>query len=208
METVRISVARALVELKTLDKRIVKLISEIKILDLSIGHKLKTNLTKEEFEKLAKSDFQSLKDLMFRRNKMKSEIVKSNATTIVKIAGKEMTVAQAIERKASIEIDKALTKRFRETLHMYTVEAEKLNAQAQVRLDKLLEAAVSKDSSKVKSDECEAVSKPFMERNQAVIIDPLSIRLVIKELEDQITEFEKEVDITLSESNARTEIEV
>jgi len=208
MESKSMSVSRALVELKTLDKRIQKLINEFKPNDIIVNGKLRVNMTmsKDEFAKSVTSDYQQLKDLLSYRNAIKSAIVFSNAVTKVTIGTQEMTVAQAIERKTSIEIDELFVQHLNEWWSRYTNDVDKLNATLPARLDKLLEATFSKESSKVKTEEYEAVAKPFMERNQAILIDPLNIKEKIKELGDSIVEFKKEVDISLTESNARTEI--
>ena len=47
-------------------------------------------------------------DLISRRNKIKSAIIMSNAKTVVEVAGKQMTVAEAIDKKSSIEYEKEL----------------------------------------------------------------------------------------------------
>jgi hypothetical protein len=210
MESKLMSVSRALVELKTLEKRIQKLINEFKPNDIAVNNKLRVNMnmSKEEFAKSVTADYQQLKDLITYRNAIKSAVVFSNAMTKVTIGKQEMTVAQAIERKTSIEIDELFVQHLNEWWSRYTNDVDKLNATLPARLDKLLEATFSKESAKVKTEEYEAVAKPFMERNQAVLIDPLNIREKIKELEDSIVEFKKEVDISLTESNARTEITI
>jgi len=207
-ESKSMSVSRALVELKTLDKRIQKLITEFKPNDISVNGRLRVNIdmTHDEFAKSVSSDYQQIKDLICYRNAIKSAIVFSNAVTKVMIGKQEMTVAQAIERKTSIEIDELFVQHSKELWSRSFGDVDKINSTLPARLDKLLEATFSKESSKVKPEEYEAVAKPFMDRNQAVLIDPLNIREKIKELEDSIVEFKKEVDISLTESNARTEI--
>ena len=61
---------------------------------------------------------------------------------------------------------------------------------------------------KSQSDEYDAVAKPFLLNNEAKIVDPLDVKKLIETLEDGINAFEQEVDIALTESNARTEIEI
>ena len=97
------SIHRALAELKLLDKRITKTIDNLKVITYKKGNKLEYNITEEEFKAVVEADMQSVKDLITRRKEIKEKIVKSNAETLVTIAGKEMTVAAAIERKESIK---------------------------------------------------------------------------------------------------------
>lgn len=202
------SVSRALVELKTLGARIEKLIENFLPVDVIINNKLKTGKTRDEFVDAVKSNYQQINDLISNRDKIKSAIVKSNANTTVFINLEQMTVAQAIEKKSSIVHEKnfltSMRNKFVRARHMM----DQNNQLAQDRLDKLLESTFSKDSSKVKSDELESVAKPFMARNEATLLDPLSLDKVLLELEEKITKFESEVDIVLSESNARTVINI
>jgi hypothetical protein len=203
-----VSISRALVELKTLGSRIDKLIVDFTPVDMIINGKLKSGKNRDEFIAESKSVFQKICDLISYRDKIKSEIVKSNAQTTVLINSVEMTVAQAIEKKTSIVHEKTLLQNLRMRLSKYRQLIEQNNQLAQDRLDRLLETTFSKDSSKVKSDELESVAKPFMLRNEATLLDPLGLEKIVLELDEKITSFESEVDIILSESNARTVINI
>lgn len=54
----------------------------------------------------------------------------------------------------------------------------------------------------------EAIAKPQREQKEASLIDPIKINDLIKSLEEEISLVETELDFTLSESNAKTEIEI
>jgi RNase P subunit RPR2 len=117
----KISIARALIELKTLEKRIEKKLNEIEPVTILTGNTLESGITsKEAFEKSVKASYQSLIGLIEHKRKLKAAIVKSNAVTVVEVAGEKMTVAEAIERKSSIEIEKnikrTLSKKYTEKL--------------------------------------------------------------------------------------------
>jgi len=201
----KISITRALVMLKTLDKRINQQSKELNPLDVEVDKKLTfSKQPKNDFVQDIKASYQKLTDLIKQRNTIKSNIVKSNALTTVRVAGGEMTVAQAIERKSSIVFEKNLLNILKHQLANGIARMDSVNCQARLRLDKLLESTFSKDSTKVKPEEFESVSKPFLERNEATLVDPLDIRKVIESLEESINSFEEEVDIALSESNAVT----
>ena len=96
----QISVTRGLVQLKRLEQRINKKITELDI--YTTANKINSKkvldgiFTKEEYVQMAKSNFDSLQDLIELRKEIKDAIVKSNATTIVDICGKKYTVAQDI----------------------------------------------------------------------------------------------------------------
>lgn len=208
METQQISISRALVEIKTLNKRIEKLTKELSIFDISIGGKLKSNRSLEEFSQYAKSSMQQLEDLIQRYSKIKSQIVLSNSKTTVNVNGETFTVAEAIERKNSIKQLVNVVGKLKETFHSTVKIIDAANENSQTRLDKLLESTFSKDSSKVKPEEYEAVAKPFLERNEAKLVDPIDARKKIDMLEKYIEGFVSNIDIVLSESNAKTYITI
>ena len=101
----KMSIHRALGELKTLDKRIRKEIENT----IFIGAKKKSSNTEYktrtsivDFNNNVNSSIQSINDLILRRKEIKEAIVNSNANTFVTIGDNKMTVASAIERKTSI----------------------------------------------------------------------------------------------------------
>jgi len=204
-----ITVTRALVMLKTLDKRISKLTQELIPLDISVDKKLLiSKQTKEEFSLRIKSEYQKLTDLINQRNTIKSGVVTSNANTKIKIDTVELTVAEAIERKSSILFEKNVITQLKIYIKDYSDKINQMENQVTNRLDRLLESTFSKDSTKVKAEEYDAVAKPFMDRNQPTLIDPLEVRKIIEKLTNTVDVFEEEVDIALSESNATTYIEI
>lgn len=202
------SVARGLVELKLLDKRIERTINKATLIGHSVGKKVMTGFSnKEEIEKKAESDYQSIVDLIERRNKIKSAIVVSNATNMIEIAKNKMTVAEAIERKNSIEYDKELLHKMKQAYSSTVNYVDRVNEDVKNRLDKHLETLYGKDG-KNKAAENEQITKIFKEDNEAKMVDPLDLKNKIEQLEGEIEDFEANVDLVLSESNALTKIEI
>lgn len=80
----KITITRALTELKTLDKRIQKAIDSGTFVSF-YGQFFKP----DENSKSAQSNYQSIMDLLERRKQIKSLIVMSNAVTKVIIYGKK-----------------------------------------------------------------------------------------------------------------------
>lgn len=202
------TITRALSELKMLDKRIQRAIQEAVLGGYTIGKKPMTGFhSVDEIEKRAKSDFQSIQDLIKRRNQIKSAIVISNATTEVEIAGKKMTVAEAIERKTSIQYEQQLLNKLKQTYTILVNKVDQVNEDVKNRLDKHLETLYGKEG-KVKASENEELIKPFLEENEAKFIDPIRLKDRIDELAKEIEEFLMEVDYALSESNTITRITI
>ncbi|MFS0657375.1 hypothetical protein AB1L07_01955 [Niallia alba] len=203
-----ITITRALAELKLLDKRIQRTINESVLAGYTVGKKFMTGFNSvEEIEKRSKSDYQSIQDLIKRRNEIKSAIVVSNATTQVEIAGQSMTVAEAIERKTSINYDKLLLNKLRSTYSQLVSHVDRVNEDVKNRLDKQLEVLYGKDG-KTKAIENEELTRAFKEDNEAKFIDSLNLRDKIEQLTKEIEDFETEVDFILSESNTITRITV
>ena len=204
-----ITITAALKELKLYDEKINKKISNAVFVDCgkkvsdNVGHK-----KKDDFINDSKADFQSIKDLIAERSKIKAEIVKSNAETVVNVAGIEMTRAEAIERKSSIIYDKKLLLKLKhdysEAVEAYSLENERVDRQCEAMISKYLEG---KDK-KVNEADIAAFTDPYRKNNEVEIIDPLKIEEQIKALETYIDDFEANVDIVLSVSNSTTVIEV
>ena len=203
------SVTRALAELKLLNDRINSGVSAPFITQYKKSAKKVDNInTPEEFAENAKAKYQSVVDLIDRRKKIKSAIVASNAVTIVNIGTKEMTVAEAIERKESIKYDKMLLEsmntQYRAALHF----ADKQNEQVQKNLDAIILTMFGKEDKQrdTKKDEIAVVSNGYLDQNQFVVLDALKLNDKIEVLKAEIEEFEMNCDFSLSESNTLTKI--
>lgn len=201
-----ISIARALVELKTLDSRINKLTSQTQWIIYKTKNK-NSNYVEEDFKKTTQSEFQSLNDLITRRDNLKNAIMKSNSVVEVELGGVKMTVSQAIEYKKTIQYKKALLDTLKRQRQHTTVEYESHKQRVQNKIDENIKVICGKDS---KPDEAviKSVSEGITKGDPIEIFDPLCIDKVIKELETSIEDFTANVDYVLSESNALTTITV
>lgn len=205
----KMSVSRALVELKTLEKRIQKSLDHLNPVGLMLGQKPESAIqNRQEFEKSAQAGFQQVKDLIQRRRQIKNAIVQSNAITQVQIAGEKMTMAAAIERKSSIALEKELKNNLWKKYSEKATQLEEHNQKVNRQLFQLLQATYAKPEHEVKPEDHDTIAIPFKENNLASLIDPLQLKATLFALEAQIDAFEAEVDIALTETNARTEIEV
>ena len=209
MEKRTMTIHRALSELKLIDSKINKQISEIVPTGITQKGKLVNGHIKEEdFAKSAQSKFDSINDLIKTKTSLKSAIVKANAETNVKIGDKTMTIADAINFKAVISYKKSLLdvlkNRYNQSVALLNTNNEKVDKNLQA----ILEAALGKESVKTSKEDVEAVAKPFLEGNQFLLVDPLKVVDVIEVIEKEVSEFEAEVDAALSEVNAITTIEI
>lgn len=201
-----ISIARALVELKTLDSRINKIIDSTQwILYKTKGKN--PNILEDEYKKSTQSEFQSLNDLIMRRDKLKNAIMKSNSVTEVEVGGNKMTVSQAIEYKKTIQYKQTLLQRLKYQRQLVTVDVENHKQKVQSKIDENIKVICGKDT---KPDEnvIKSVSEGITKGDPIEIFDPLGLDKVIKDLETAIEDFKANVDYVLSESNALTVITV
>lgn len=202
-----ISITRALTELKTLDGRITKAINK-PFVHSKVGNRVSgTNKTEAEIIQEVKQDFQSYRDLIERRNKLKCAIVKSNAITMVEVGDKVMTVAEAIERKTSVQMEESMLNQLKGQYSRMYSSVEQHNTQVNNKLAELIQVNLSKDR-KVSEDDYKLIAKPFLEQNEASLIDPLGISALINTMEKDIEDFKMNVDFALSEVNALTKITI
>ena len=199
-----ISIARALVELKTLDSRINKITNSTQWIVYKTKNK-SHNLSEDEYKKNTLAEYQSLIDLITRRDRLKNTIMKSNSVTEVKVGGNKMTVSQAIEYKKIIEYKEILLQRFKYQRQQVTIDVESHKQKVQIKIDDNIKVICGKDS---KPDEnvIKSVSDGITKGDPIEVFDPLGLDKVIKELETEIEDFKANVDYVLSESNALTVI--
>lgn len=205
----KMTIHRALAELKLIDARIESAIGSIeptgcmqKDKPVNLYHK------PEDFEKNAKAKFQSVNDLIERKTKIKSSIVRANGVTQVEISGVKMTIADAINYKGVVLFKKNLIATLKSKHASAKAFTEKNNAQVEANALRLAEAALQKDNVKINDSDALAITEPFLEKNRFMLVDPLKVDELVEKLTNEVNAFETEVDAVLSEINAITTIEI
>lgn len=214
MTTEKMTVHKALAELKVIDDRINKAISEgVYVIANKHSNEKIQGMTIEQFKEKMKASHQKVTDLINRRNALKRAVVLSNATTKIKVGNDEYTVAEAIEMKNhGMEF---------KTNYMRMMASQNLSAQADINrnsgeaIEKRAEQYVlsviqaqPKDAKMaIDSDAMQALRKDYIKNNTYDLIDPLKVNGIIEKMTDEINEFNTEVDAALSVSNALTVIE-
>jgi len=196
----RISVTRALAELKTLNKRIAKLTNETTFASTHVAGR-----PWHDHSDSTRANYQALQDLMNRYSAIKYAVIRSNATTTVVISGTEYTVAEAIAKKESIRQQKELLARLKRFRTNVKNEVEQHNYRTQQKLDDLLKTSFGQNR-KADETDVKAMTDAYLKNNRIETVDPLGLDQRVTELEEEISEFEKEVDFVLSESNAITKL--
>jgi hypothetical protein len=203
------TVTDALAELTLLEKRINSaraaldnntLIAVVEVGKVPTGFK-----SRDEHAAQARASLQRVDALIDRRRVIKRAIVLSNASTMVTVAGQEMTIAEVIEMKNFIsfykEVLATMTSAYSRTCQEYKV------AQARVkeRLDKLAIEVLGKNAS---SEKYQSLADSFLAREGVELLEPISLAEEIAKRVTFIEQFESTCDRVLSISNARTTIEI
>lgn len=208
MQSVTLTVHEALCEIKTNTKRITSTITKSSFCTFNRATSTKLNGSDiSVYEKEARSNYDSVIDLIKRTEAMKAAISLSNASTHITVGGKTMTVAEGIYYLShGVDDKKLLLKTLTDQLNVATAKIEAENGD---KLDKKVENFVlttfgSKE--KANADDINSVTENYRKANSFVLIDPLNIREKIKALKDEIDAFEQSVDSALQVSNATTTI--
>ena len=212
MEKTKMTIHRALSELKLIDARIEKAINVVEPTGLmQLNKPVNGFYAKDDFEKDVKAKFQSVSDLIERKNSIKSAIVKANGETTVTIGEKTMTIADAINFKTVIAVKKMLiaqlTKKHNAVKARFTQENEKVNNVA-LENAKIMIGKQGDDRVKPNDEDVKNIVEPFVKRNEFHLVDPLKVEELTEKLQNEVNEFEAEVDAVLSEINAITVIEI
>ena len=157
------------------------------------------------------ANLQSATDKITRLADLKNKIAVANATIKVKVAGQEMTIAEAVAMKNVVIPAK------KELLAALKLQLQRTNdavAAGNNRLDAEIEAAIRNLAGNEKAmkgfgeEEYNAQALPRKKRGQHAILDPNNLSAVITTMEKEIDDFLQEVDIALSEANSTNTIEV
>lgn len=209
----QISVTRALVELKRLDERIGKAISSGQFIARTVGRDTNKKIvgatdSVADMEKKIQGSFDKVGALILNRERVKSAIVMSNATTKVTILNKTISVAEAIELKSTV----AFRKLYVSTLRMQLTNERNAVDKAAILLDAEIETSLNTlygaDSKKIDAETMKSVSDVKKNQKEQTLLDAGKIEEKIAAVESDILNLTSELDFVLSESNARTTIEV
>ena len=210
MTTEKLTIHRALSELKIIDSRISKAISEGVFVTANKHSNAKINgMTIGELQSFMKSSLDSITSIITRKNAIKRAVDLSNATTKVTINGVEMTVVEAINLKnhgleSKLALVNAMKKQYTLAINKATSDNNTLNERA----ESYVVGMYGGKDTKTDASTITKAKQEFIEMNTIDIVDGVDILKTIKALEEEIFNFTAEVDATLSESNAITQITI
>lgn len=207
------TIARSLVELKTLDRRIMRLIdagtfTEFKTKSHNAG------LDETVFGRSAQSEYESFKGLLARRDLVNYLVIESNNITRVVIDGREMTVSMAVDhKKAYIEAKDRLLGVLKKQRQIVTIEKAAHEEHLKAKIDANIRAicgtkGVAVDVRTPDKAVVDTVTEGLTALDPFEVLDPLNLGDIIKSLEGEIETFKKSVDQILADSNAKTMITI
>lgn len=205
----QITVTKALTEIKKLDKQIAKLTQRSQFIMTSTRGRIAGFASVEEASNAVKANMAKVRDLMKRRANIKAKVTASNAATKLTIAGSEMTVAEAIERKDSIEMDESLLLVMKNQFNQAVNAQTRHEAKIQDEIDRKVEQVFG-NAKKIDTNDgtYKAIREQVEAANKFELVDPNSLAKAIEDLEDAIDDFKANVDVELSVANATTSIEI
>ena len=185
----KITLNEALGKLNILNDRIYKKTNE----GIFVGYMKKkatteqsTRLSKEEFGKKAKASLESVTDLIKQRNDIKSKLVQANAETHLEVAGKDYTIATAIERKNSIGYEKNLLSKLKSDYNKVIDIIEKEDIKVKSKLENKIDIILGSGDRKDSKDLIDTITKKSELEDGYVIVDPLNLKTIIDEMEEDI----------------------
>ena len=169
----------------------------------------------EEFKQNATSQYQSINDMIKRYNDINAAITLSNATTMITVAGKEITRAAAITLRKSImdarssdNFDKMLLdkmiRNYNDAVEYYT----KLTQIADNQAASYTNNFIGNDSNKKLNDDELAAVKQLTDDLYPEFIDPIGIADEINAKTDYLDAVVSEIESAIKISNATTYIEI
>ena len=212
-------VTQALDERDLLIKKITDKIKKAEFLDTIKPNEekvLKTQVTREEFNKQAESAYQQIRDLITRYNKIDAAIVASNAVTMIETSYGKYTVAGAISLRSRIKgeagkgtanFEGMLYNKITREYDDKVLEVEEKNEDLQHTADNMRYSILGKDT-KVKNEKPLEVVEEYIKQNKTEIVDPLNVQKKAEELKEKHDILLTELDTQIKVSNATTFIEI
>ena len=211
MTTETMTIHRGLAELKVLENRILKTISEAKFCAAAKQSMKKLNgVPIEDYKKDAQSSLDSINDLIARHDAIKRAISESNAKTTVTINGVVYTVAEAIYmNQHGIDFKQRLLNMLDYQYSNSIANIETANARLSDRADDYTKSLASaSEKSNMDPEAIRDARDGYIERETMILIDGIDIKKIRDEITSKISKFKAEVDAVFFYYNATTEITI
>lgn len=178
---------------------------------------LAAKLTRADYEKQVKSDYQQIQDLIDRYQKIDAAIVASNAATYIETSYGRFTVAGAISLRARLQeksnfadgtaFERLLIRKMEGEYETRVQTADDKNKQLQETAEQMRLSILGKDQ-KAKDDRPLDVVDTYVKENSTELVDPIDIQKKIDALKEKRDTLLTELNTQIKVANATTFIEM
>lgn len=203
IEVIELTLARALNEVKMLNKRIEKESFTNTFLTTKKGKDSTAIKKVNDFTSVANA----IKSLSERRAMIKNAIALKNATTKISAAGYDMTITAALALKEVLPFQEQLLSNVKSNLNSARREVKNMNTAVDERLQSLLVASFGKDKRPGEND-VSLISEQFLNANLIEIVDEELTASNVDAYSNMLETFKNEIDFALSEANATNKIQL
>lgn len=201
----KVTLQRVLAEIKNLETKLPTDIAATKFVEVKVGQGVDIRL--DQMVKTVDSDLQSIVDRMQRLANLKAIRNYANATTEVVVNNTTMTIDEAVALKASLPLRQNLISALRHQLANATFLIAKQDETIQQRVEAQL-TALNSGTKKASEQEIEAIRNLVSPGLKAELVAPKDLQVKIDKMQKEVDNITLELDFTLSEANAKTEVEV
>ena len=214
----KISIHRALAQLKTTRSRFYEDIKKSDFISYTVGTSGKAgSKTVAETTADIRSDYDRIKSLLENFRKLRMAVTRSNSgidenTTNISYAdtSKKMTVAEIVAYQMHViplkkSLLREMTQRYNEVSRRVENENERISEKGMLVLTSTFGG---KDSKNIPPAEVESFMETYKNNNALRLVDPLDLKSIIDKLSEEVDEDVVWADSALSEANALRTIEV
>lgn len=200
----KISLARVLVEIKTITEKLSTFPIVVGVASNKTGLVEGTHDTKEQFEATSQSRFDEWMALKEKLVKLKVARNLANATTMVTVNGVEMTIDQLIARKAMLPIMQTAV-----TAIIYQMNAaERTITKATADVNTELSKSIGGIGAAVDENQVQTLTNLYTKTVGKTVAKGINIKAGLEAMQKEIVDFGAVADYTLSEANATTMVEI
>lgn len=214
----KISIHRALSQVKTTKDRIDTKLMSARFIDITIGNSGKVSgASVDDTIASIRASYDSLNALIKNYTELKIAIAKSNAGIVPETTGlaeipmdssRKATTTDVIILQKVLEIRQRVVDRMKSQLNRTRDNLNSTNDRVKDRLDAYLVQVGGGDKTKLSAADIDSITKTFLQNSEAKLVDPLGLEKLVEETQKQIKEDEIEYDSILSEQNALKNIEI
>jgi hypothetical protein len=139
---------------------------------------------------------------------LKSAVAMSNAKTTITIGEKTYTIVEAIEEKHFTEARLQHLRQMRRSYEYAQNQANMNNANLPKAAENFVASLNMSEKNGTSREDIKKAMDQYIADNTWELVDPNKMGEFLKKMEDDIVEFQSNIDFKLSESNATTVIDV